>query len=370
MADLRAKYDEVAGNFEAFLTEAEGNRDELDRDLKQLMDRVAKKQGENDELKRRVEENEGAIHGLEDESTGLTADIEKIKSTHEATIRGLEQDRARNESLISDLKKKAADTEHEFQKCQIEIERMKNEIDYINKEQEKFRSQSYAEKVEKFKDYIEDSNRKTQKMRDDLDALKREWDQKLARAAQRTESLLGATTKAGKLDELAAELRAKQGELSALESRRGELERQLKNADGSKKEAEIRELREGLADLNKQFLEILEEKNRMFEDLTTQTKELLTLNGQIQAYAQDQARYNQELEFLRREFTEKDKIIGNLQAEIEEKEARLAELKEEWEAKQRELDELQNALRDALSEGKELDAMIDERDVIIADLEN
>lgn len=38
---------------------------------------------------------------------------------------------------------------------------MKNEIDYINKEQEKFRSQSYAEKVEKFKDYIEDSNRKT-----------------------------------------------------------------------------------------------------------------------------------------------------------------------------------------------------------------
>jgi chromosome segregation ATPase len=117
MADLRAKYDEVAGNFEAFLKEAEGNRDELDADLKKLMERVAQKQVENEELKRKVEDNEESIHSLHDESAGLSGDIEKIKSAHEATIRGLEQERARNEGMISDLKKKAADTEHEFQKC-------------------------------------------------------------------------------------------------------------------------------------------------------------------------------------------------------------------------------------------------------------
>ncbi len=81
--------------------------------------------------------------------------------------------------------------------------------------------------------------------------------------------MLGSTAKGGKLDELAAELRAKQSELDRLQARRGELERALKNEDASKKEAEINELREGLADLNKQFLEILEEKNRMFEDLTS-----------------------------------------------------------------------------------------------------
>lgn len=61
----------------------------------------------------------------------------------------------------------------------------------------------------------------------------------------------------------------------------------------------------------------------MFEDLTTQTKELLTLNGQIQNSSQETARYNQELEFLRREFVEKDKIIGNMQEEIEARERRL-----------------------------------------------
>ncbi len=48
MDDLRAKYDEVAGNFEAFLKEAEGNRDELEKDLEALRARIDAKRGEND----------------------------------------------------------------------------------------------------------------------------------------------------------------------------------------------------------------------------------------------------------------------------------------------------------------------------------
>lgn len=107
----------------------------------------------------------------------------------------------------------------------------------------------------------------------------------------------------------------------------------------------------------------------MFEDLTTQTKELLTLNGSIQNASQETARYNQELEFLRREFTEKDRIIGNMQDEIEARERRLEQLKSEFNSRQKELEELQGALREALGEGKELDSMIDERDLIIAQLE-
>ena len=39
------------------------------------------------------------------------------------------------------------------------------------------------------------------------------------------------------------------------------------------------------------------------------------------------------------------------------------------ERKQREFDELQNTLRDAISEGNQLDALIDDRDSIIAELE-
>lgn len=44
------------------------------------------------------------------------------------------------------------------------------------------------------------------------------------------------------------------------------------------KDHEINSLWQDLQSINKQLLDLLEEKNRMFEDLTNQTKELLALN--------------------------------------------------------------------------------------------
>ena len=41
------------------------------------------------------------------------------------------------------------------------IEKQKNELEFIQLEQEKFKSTSYAEWVDLFKDYIEESNKKT-----------------------------------------------------------------------------------------------------------------------------------------------------------------------------------------------------------------
>ncbi len=69
----------------------------------------------------------------------------------------------------------------------------------------------------------------------------------------------------------------------------------------------------------------------MFEELTTQTKELLNLNAQIQSNVEESSRFKQELEFLKREYVEKDKILGSLHAEIEEKQKVIDLLKGELE---------------------------------------
>lgn len=85
------------------------------------------------------------------------------------------------------MKKQLYNTEHEFQKTQILIEKQKNEIEFINQEQEKFRSSSYAERVGLFKDYIEESNRKTEQLKQELEALRKEWDAKLKKAGQKAD---------------------------------------------------------------------------------------------------------------------------------------------------------------------------------------
>ena len=107
----------------------------------------------------------------------------------------------------------------------------------------------------------------------------------------------------------------------------------------------------------------------MFEELTAQTKELLALNSQIQLNVEESSWFKQELEFLKREFVEKDKILGSLHDEIEEKQKVIDLLKSELEKRQREFEELQTVLREALAEGKDLDGMIEDRDRTIAELE-
>lgn len=72
---------------------------------------------------------------------------------------------------------------------------------------------SYAERVHMFKDYIDESQKKTEQMKGELEALKKEWDAKLKKAGQKTDQLLEQAVRGGKLDELAEELKKKQRDL-------------------------------------------------------------------------------------------------------------------------------------------------------------
>ena len=114
--DLQAKYNEVAGNFEAFIKEAEENMENLDSDLAALKDRIKAKADDNEALRSEIDSNDKKAHDCSEDVAELTGEIEKMKNDNEATIRALEQERLKNEDTISELKKKAADTEHEFQK--------------------------------------------------------------------------------------------------------------------------------------------------------------------------------------------------------------------------------------------------------------
>ena len=323
---------------------------------------------ENSELTAQVGRNENAISDLSTQISDLSSEIDRIKRENEHAIRQLEQDRQMNEDKILDLKKRQAELNLEVQNTQILIQKQKNEVDYINTEQEKFKSQSYADKVNRFKSQIDECQRKTDQMRNELEALHREWEAKLARAAQKADSALQSGPKSKIVQELMEELRAKQRELSMLESQRQAWEREA-SPEGSYKDSEIQRLREQIRGLNSQFLAVLEEQNRIYEDLTTQTKELINLNGEIQVQVQESSRFKQEYEFLSREFAEREKLLHGLQADVADKQRLIDALKDQLARKQEEFEELQGVLRDAMNEGRDLDSMISERDSIIAQLE-
>ena len=97
-------------------------------------------------------------------------------------VRDLESQRQDNERTIDDLNRKTANNELELAKLNLLIQKQQNELDYINCESQKFQTQSYADKVYRFKDYISDINRKS-------DQLQRDLDQSLPYLRQRTDRL-------------------------------------------------------------------------------------------------------------------------------------------------------------------------------------
>ena len=60
----------------------------------------------------------------------------------------------------------------------------------------------------------------------------------------------------------------------------------------------------------------MDEKNQLYDELTKNTRELLNTNETIQTNAQEIARLSQELEFLKKDLEQKEKIIYDLRIEL------------------------------------------------------
>lgn len=83
-------------------------------------------------------------------------------------------------------------------------------------------------------------------MKQELENLQREWEQKLKKAGQRTDQILDQAIRGGKLDELSEALRTKQRDLQTLLAKKSEIERNLQNSEPSMKDHEIQSLRQDL----------------------------------------------------------------------------------------------------------------------------
>ena len=162
----------------------------------------------------------------------------------------------------------------------------------------------------RFKDYISDINRKSDQLQRDLYQHRQDWDSKLNHAQRRAEQMMQAQARGGKLDDLMAELRDREGALASLERQRLDLERAIDSDDHVQRDRQIQALRSDLNRVNKQYMDILAEKNRMYEEMTAHTKELLGLNATIHVSSVESAKLKQEVEFLRTEYEEKEKIIN------------------------------------------------------------
>ena len=364
---LEEKYKSAKSDFGNFISEAEEGKKRVEDELSNLRAKVSKKKNENNVLNKEIGDNESEINRLNNEIGRLSKDIEQLKKKNEEGIRSLEGERGKTEGDLIGLKKKVSDAQHECAKLKIMLEKTRNEIDYLNNEKDKARGQGYQTKIDEFNGCINESEKRTQKLKVELGTLHSEWKDKVAR----TSKLASNTVVRGESDEtakrismLSKELNNKNRQLDELRSKKNVLEREL-NEDGSNLDNKINMQRDELDVLNRKYLESLEQKGTINEELSEQVKRLLSLNDVLQKNAEQIALQRQEIEFLKKELEQKGKLVGDLEYEIEQRRNMIIDLREEIAEKNMIIDELEQP-RDEI---ETIEMLIREKDEVIRELE-
>lgn len=364
---LDEKYKRASTDFNNFVNEAEAGKKHVEDELTELRKKVSIRKNENSVLQKDIKDNENEISRLNNEIGKLSKDIELLKKRNEDGIRVFEGERFKNEGDLVDLKKKAAEHEHEVAKLKILIEKSKNELDYLNSEKDKSKGQGAQKKLEEFNSSINDAERKTKQLKDELDNLNKEWTNRVSASSKLasipTSKDDGAET-AKRISMLNKELTSKSRELEDLKSQKTIWERELAD-DGASLDDKIQRQRDELDELNRKYLSTLEEKNNIYEELSDQAKRLLAFNDTIQKNAEQIAIQKQEIEFLKKELEQRAKLAGDAQYASSARRDLLFQLREEVASKNKIID----GLEDTKLEADELDRQLRDKESIIRELE-
>jgi chromosome segregation ATPase len=349
----------------ALIDEANRDRDAVQKDMEVVRGDLGKKRNANNELRAKAEQSANSVAQLREAINQLDADMKALKTVNAEDINRLEDQRQQNEATISDLRVKLSDSDHDHNSLKLLIEKTKNEIEYLGSEKEKHQSQNYQKRIDDFIKNIADSEKKTGHLGNELKRLSEEWLIRLQLVTKQTEETIKSNEHEDhvrKLNRLLQDLDDKNKELEALQARRDELLKQVSTEDSSSKDENNKRARQELDNVNNQLLDLLNEKNQMYDDLVKNTRELLDIDNELQANSHEIARLTQEYGILRKEVEQKEKIIHDLRIILEQRRQEIVELKQL-------IDELRATLKERDDEAARLRKLAAEKEAQIRDLE-
>jgi chromosome segregation ATPase len=333
--------------------------------MEKIRQGLTQNRASNEGLRTKSDNTAKTVAQLREAVNQLDADMSSLRTANAEDIKRLEEQREQNDKVVADIRDRLSDADHEHNNLRILIEKTNHELTNLGSEKDKHQSQHYNKKISDFAKSIIDSEKKTEHLRVELERLTEEWRNRLVRVTKDTEATIRSNEHEEhikKLDRLLYELGLKNQELEALQARREELVNKVGNDDSGAKDESNRRARQELDDVNKQLLSVLGEKNQMYDDLLSNTRELFDIDGLILANSHEIARLTQEFGILRKELEQKEKIIYDLRIILEERRREIAELKQL-------IEELKATLRERDAEAERLRQLAKEKEARIKELE-
>lgn len=366
---LNNKYESASQKFEKYLRDSEAARDRTAQEFEDMQRKLQDKKGENDQIRADIKQNEVQIESINDEIQKLNDDIERMKRKNDQGLQMLERDRQAAIGEITDLRARAVEVEHEYNRLSILVEKSKMEIEYLNSEREKKSGGNYQAKVESFQRAINTSDKRTKTMQKELTLLQRTVQKQIERSINDGSKVLRASQNEESsqiIKDLQSQLRSKKTDLTKITQKRDHLRSTHQNTvSDDQLQIQLSELDEQ----NRQLLSALDQKNALYDEIAENTKVLQNLNITLETNVEKTAKLKQEIEFMKTEFEEKDRVMNNIQHDVDSQRNMLFELKDEVRDKEEYISDLTEQLRKRTREESTIEKEIREKDDVIRDLE-
>ena len=298
--------------------------------------------------------------------------INNIRRNNEDMIKNLERERKNNENTIADLRKTADGLRLDHTKLEIGIMKINSQLQFLEQASKGGGNDIVRQKIDKFGRHINQTEQETEKLKDDLNNMNKNWIDTIDRANRdMSDHIKDNQNKATgeKINELLAELQSKQSEIDEYKRKRSQLEHDLASTDPDGTQREIDALSSELSETNKEMYSLLKEKNRLYGELVQYTKELFELNTVLQKNEQEIARLRLLENIVLKEQNEKKQMLEDMKACIEDRSQMLADLQDEIARNELTLQQLEETLQQRRDEGVELDQLLADRDAEIRELE-
>ena len=206
----------------------------------------------------------------------MNKEIEGLKKKSKRSgIHDLEGEREQAITDIEDLRKRSGEVEHSYNKLKIQVEKTRNEIEYLNSEKDKLnQNANFNGKIEAFQRSIQKSEKRTQEMKSEMSTMQRAVKSQIDRTLKEQEQLLRSShsEQSSKIiSNLKQKLNLKTKELAALQKKKVQL---VSRQSPSVKDSELQKQRDDLDEANRQLLACLDEKNTLYDEVAENTRVL------------------------------------------------------------------------------------------------
>ena len=234
------------------------------------------KKTENTDLIGDINKREVEIEEINSEIGNLNKEIEGLKKKSKRSgIHDLEGEREQAITDIEDLRKRSGEVEHSYNKLKIQVEKTRNEIEYLNSEKDKLnQNANFNGKIEAFQRSIQKSEKRTQEMKSEMSTMQRAVKSQIDRTLKEQEQLLRSShsEQSSKIiSNLKQKLNLKTKELAALQKKKVQL---VSRQSPSVKDSELQKQRDDLDEANRQLLACLDEKNTLYDEVAENTRVL------------------------------------------------------------------------------------------------